>query len=104
MFSLRFLPKSVPTRHLRDTLGSKGFFATSVPNIALSHPLRAGGTTVNWILFALVLGVVLLALGVNLGAVIGLGVRQSKRVWFRYAVLARPGPENPCPKNGARNR
>ena len=37
LFSLRFLPKSVPTRHLRDTLGSKGFFATSVPNIALSH-------------------------------------------------------------------
>jgi hypothetical protein len=29
------LLRGVPNRHLRDTLGSKGFFRTSVPNIAL---------------------------------------------------------------------
>ena len=34
LISQRFLPRSVPNRHLRDTLGSKGFFRTSVPNIA----------------------------------------------------------------------
>ena len=38
LISQDFLPRSVPNRHLRDTLGSKGFFRTSVPNIALSRP------------------------------------------------------------------
>ena len=31
LISQRFLPRSVPNRHLQDTLGSKGFFRTSVP-------------------------------------------------------------------------
>jgi hypothetical protein len=34
LISQRFLPRSVPNRHLRDTLGSKGFFRTSVPTVS----------------------------------------------------------------------
>jgi hypothetical protein len=51
LISQRFLPRSVPNRHLRDTLGSKGFFRTSVPTVS---PLsladaRCGVNPTRWV-------------------------------------------------------
>jgi hypothetical protein len=37
LISQRFLPRSVPNRHLQGALRTKCFFGTSVPKIALSH-------------------------------------------------------------------
>jgi hypothetical protein len=39
--SLYFLPQSVPTRHLRGTLGSKGFFGISVPTQDVARAIKA---------------------------------------------------------------
>jgi hypothetical protein len=44
LMSQHFLPRSVPNRHLRDTLGSKGFFRTS-PQYRTDY--RAAGILLN---------------------------------------------------------